>query len=199
MTKFGCGGYSIGIGTSHSLFDGPAAYKFLSAWACSSAMMKAQKKHNNSLEMFKPVHERATLLMLGSSSTTSTNSQAPKGIDHKLASKLISNYNYHPKTGAAAIDHLLQLIMQATADDQRNFQKIGTSTTMAAGSSNDVRKGFVFKTFHLSGAFVESLKRKVLEEGGTGGFSCSSFEVVATLLWKVSLTSSFCFDVLNYF
>nr|CAD1825681.1 unnamed protein product [Ananas comosus var. bracteatus] len=32
VTKMGCGGYAVGVGTNHSLFDGLANYEFLSAW-----------------------------------------------------------------------------------------------------------------------------------------------------------------------
>ncbi|KAE8682556.1 putative homogentisate phytyltransferase 1 [Hibiscus syriacus] len=50
VTRFGCGGYSIGIGASHSLFDGPATYDFLHAWASSSAILKQKR----GTELFKP-------------------------------------------------------------------------------------------------------------------------------------------------
>ncbi|KAL5558207.1 hypothetical protein UlMin_034418 [Ulmus minor] len=149
VTKFGCGGYSIGIGTSHSLFDGPAAYDFLSAWASYSAIMKERKI---SVELFKPVHERPPLLV------------------PNISKKVANNQNFPQSTGAAAIDHLLQLIMQAATE--------GNILKTAPSNQNNL----VLKTFHLSGAMIESLKREVFKEAG--GFSCSSFEVVAARLWK---------------
>ncbi|KAE8710498.1 putative Type-b response regulator [Hibiscus syriacus] len=108
--QFGCGGYSIGIGTSHSLFDGPATYDFLRAWASNSAILKEKR----STQLYKPVHERV----------------------HCCGNL--------PNTG----------------------------------NSN-----LVLRTFHLSGAMIESLKSKVFGER-RGSFSCSSFELVAAHLWK---------------
>jgi hypothetical protein len=51
---------------SHSLFDGPASYDFLSAWASNSAIMKAK---GSGLEQQKPVHERGKLLVGNSHQT----------------------------------------------------------------------------------------------------------------------------------
>ncbi|OAY72838.1 Omega-hydroxypalmitate O-feruloyl transferase [Ananas comosus] len=50
VTKMGCGGYAVGVGTNHSLFDGLANYEFLSAWA---------SKVVGKMELTEPVHERA--------------------------------------------------------------------------------------------------------------------------------------------
>ena len=190
MTKFGCGGYSIGIGTSHSLFDGPAAYSFLSAWARSSDTMKEKK---SCLEVFKPVHERATLLTLSTNNSNNNSKLDSKGVEKMLSQSTININNYKSSsistTGAAAIDHLLQLIMQSASEGNNYINNLLSKSTNKAGSSvdhynNNHQKDFVFKTFHLSGVFVEGLKRKVLEEDSS--FSCSSFEVVAALLWKVN-------------
>ncbi|KAK9279445.1 hypothetical protein L1049_013124 [Liquidambar formosana] len=125
VTRFGCGGYSLGIGTSHSLFDGPATFNFLCAWASNATM-----KGNSGLEQHKPVHERGTLLI-----------DQIYGADGKLGGCKLSE----------------------------------------VGSSN--QENFVLRTFHLSGAMIESLKRKLFGEK-RGSFSCSSFEVVAAHLWK---------------
>jgi omega-hydroxypalmitate O-feruloyl transferase len=67
---------------------------------------------------------------------------------------------------AAAIHHLYQLIMQSAATD--HVLMIKTSD-------------YVHKTFHLSGAFINSLKKQLVGDH----FSCSSFELVAAHLWKV--------------
>nr|POE71589.1 brassinosteroid-related acyltransferase 1 [Quercus suber] len=153
VTKFGCGGYSIGFGASHSLFDGPATYDFLCAWASNSAIMKAK---GGLEQQQKPVHERGTLL---------ANCRAPN-----MATRLSKNPG--SVTRAAAIDHLYQLIMQATTHNQ-NLSDMGSSN----------QKSYLCRTFHLSGAMIESLKRKVLGQRG-GSFTCSSFDVVAAHLWK---------------
>lgn len=164
MTKFGCGGYSIGIGTSHSLFDGPAAYDFLSAWSSASAIMKQQK---DIVELYKPVHERPSVLLLPNNNT---NSQAVKGVVGKLPMRT---------SGAAAIDHLYQLIMQAATEG---------SLLIKSPGSNSTQNYYLLKTFHLSGALIETLKTEFF--GENDGFSCSSFEVVAAHLWKVKFNFS---------
>ncbi|XWS70485.1 hypothetical protein CRYUN_Cryun03dG0052100 [Craigia yunnanensis] len=156
VTKFGCGGYSISIGVSHSLFDGPATYDFLHAWASNSAILKEKR----GTELYKPVHERGALLV-GNQGLT------------KLPESGSS------VTRAAAIDHLYQLIKQAIAG-----QNFGPDTKFGARSLPDVGdSNLVLKTFHLSGAMIESIKSKVYGER-RGSFSCSSFELLAAHLWK---------------
>ncbi|KAL6295825.1 hypothetical protein ACE6H2_003967 [Prunus campanulata] len=163
VTKFGCGGYSIGIGISHSLFDGPAAYDFMCAWASNSAVIMKQHK---ALELPNklPVHDRGKLLM------GKFGHEAPKWVGAKL---LQNGNDVVPSvlTRAAAVDHLYQLIMQAAAASSDQIKL------------DQIENNYVHKTFHLSGALIESLKREVFG-GDMGGFSCSSFEVVAAHLWK---------------
>ncbi|XP_015884777.1 brassinosteroid-related acyltransferase 1 isoform X2 [Ziziphus jujuba] len=170
VTKFGCGGYSIGIGTSHSLFDGPAAYDFLSAWASASAVLKPNKTTTatatSSLpELYKPVHERP-LLLLGNSQFRSP----PKAVANNLSKTITTS------SGAAAIDHLYHLIMQAAAEGSLLL------THSTPGSSSSTHNNYVLKTFHLSGNLIENLKMQVFNQND--GFSSSSFEVVAAHLWK---------------
>ncbi|XP_021738149.1 brassinosteroid-related acyltransferase 1-like [Chenopodium quinoa] len=88
VTKFGCGGYSIGVGTSHALFDGQATFNFLSAWASKT---QATKLGIKALDWHKPVHDRERLLHLNS------NNNNPEAALTKVA----------------AIQHLYQLITQA--------------------------------------------------------------------------------------
>ncbi|GAV59962.1 Transferase domain-containing protein [Cephalotus follicularis] len=162
VTRFGCGGYSIGIGTSHSLFDGQATYEFMSAWASNSAIMKLKGGH----ETVKPVHERGRLLV--------GNFQIQNGI-----TKLPTNSNL--ATRATAINHLYLLIKQAMIDQNNGADgQLGVRKVSDMGNS----LSYVFKSFHLSGAVIESLKRQI-----TGGISssCSSFEVVAAHLWKARI------------
>ncbi|RDY06430.1 Brassinosteroid-related acyltransferase 1, partial [Mucuna pruriens] len=161
VTKFGCGGYSIGIGTSHSLFDGPATYDFLCAWASNSEIAKGRSRSD---ELPKPVHERGILL--------SGRLQAPKGTINFPSD---SSLNVKQARGAMAIDHLYQLIMQ-TASGQKGFpMQIG-------GPSNP--KKCVLKTYHLSGAMIEDLKRKHFPMQRGRSLPFSTFEVLTAHLWK---------------
>ncbi|GLT76120.1 hypothetical protein SLA2020_478010 [Shorea laevis] len=157
VTRFGCGGYSIGIGESHSLFDGPATYDFLRAWASNSAILKEKRNPNQQ----KPVHERGRLLV--------TNFHSQKGIPSLPSSASLG------VGAAAAVDHLYQLINQAVS----TAAKLG-----APGNIHEVgNSNLVLKTFNLSGAMIEKLKSKAFGER-RGSFSCSYFELVATHLWK---------------
>ncbi|OIW03095.1 hypothetical protein TanjilG_07247 [Lupinus angustifolius] len=161
VTKFGCGGYSIGVGTSHSLFDGPATYNFLNAWASNSEIMKEKCEH----EVPKPVHERGILLL-------SDNLQTSKG-SINLASN--STFNAQQQARAIAIDHLYQLIMQATSASKGfPLQIIGSS---------DQNK-CVLKTYHISGAMIDHLKKKHFPMWKSGSLPFSTFEVLAAHLWK---------------
>ncbi|KAL5850202.1 hypothetical protein ACOSQ3_008257 [Xanthoceras sorbifolium] len=165
VTKFGCGGYSIGIGTSHSLFDGPATYDFLRAWASNSAI-KREKSISTRHELHKPVHERGVMgLVKNSQNHTGMNITTKSSPPPPIMAR------------AAAINHLYELIKQAMIDRNR-----GGLPEM--GSLN-----YVLKTYHLSGAMIESLKRKVFgdDQIRRGSFSCSSFELVAAHLWKARM------------
>ncbi|KAK7320661.1 hypothetical protein VNO77_30343 [Canavalia gladiata] len=160
VTKFGCGGYSIGIGTSHSLFDGPATYEFLYAWASNSEIVKGRKRSN---ELPKPVHERG-ILLCGSL-------HAPIGTINFPSN---SNLSVH-QGKAIAIDHLYQLIMQA-ANGQKGFP-------MQIGGGPSNQNKCVLKTYHFSGAIIDDLKKKHFPMP-RGSLSFSTFEVLAAHLWK---------------
>lgn len=109
VTKFACGGYSVGIGTSHSLFDGISAYEFLHAWAFNSHNHdKSNGKIINKKDnvVIKPVHDRGNLLVNGDTNRS-------LGV-----------------TMAAAIYHLYQLIKQAMMIHQgknHNFELADSS------------------------------------------------------------------------
>ncbi|XP_058111575.1 brassinosteroid-related acyltransferase 1 [Magnolia sinica] len=154
VTTFGCGGYAVGIGISHSLFDGQATFDFLNAWASTIA-----GRAGGSVQLITPVHERGRLLV-GNSQTQ------PR--DRQL-------------TRVVAFDHIYQLIEQAAStpsvDPDRmiggcNFSELGPTS----------QEDCVLKTFSVSSAMIECLKRRV----GCGRHigACSSFEVVAAHLWK---------------
>ncbi|KAJ7966245.1 Omega-hydroxypalmitate O-feruloyl transferase [Quillaja saponaria] len=159
VTRFGCGGYSIGIGASHSLFDGPAAYSFFTAWAYNSTIVKRECV----IELHKPVHERGTLLL--------GNSQASKGI-----TTLPTTSN--PQIRPAAIDHLYQLIMQETSEKKKSYEH---QLPQIGGS--DQKNKYVLKTYHLSTAMMQDLKKKHFFYG-RDYLHYSSFEVLSAHLWK---------------
>ncbi|XP_050365943.1 brassinosteroid-related acyltransferase 1 [Argentina anserina] len=161
VTEFRCGGYSIGIGISHSLFDGPAAYEFMCAWASNSAIKPNQNKLDVVIDdelQPKPVvlmHDRDTLL------------------------RMVDNYSCHDddediSCRASAIDHLYQLMMQSAA------AVASTDPLMVKSTSSNGDTNYVHKTFHLSSVFINCLKKQAVGDN----FICSSFELVASHLWK---------------
>ncbi|XP_010432801.1 PREDICTED: brassinosteroid-related acyltransferase 1 [Camelina sativa] len=134
VTRFACGGYSIGIGTSHSLFDGISAYDFIHAWAFNSHIHnRSNGKVTNKKDhlVIKPVHDRGNLLF-------------NRDLNQSREALRVTN--------AAAIDHLYQLIKQAMMthkEQNRNFELPDS--------------GFVIKTFDLNDEAIESMKKKSLE------------------------------------
>ncbi|THU47114.1 hypothetical protein C4D60_Mb09t12110 [Musa balbisiana] len=96
VTKFGCGGYSIGVGTNHALFDGAANYNFLSAWASKTVGRAAEGQ----VDLVEPVHERGRLLVCHGQSQMSLSKAADR--EGEMG-------------GFMALDHLHQLIKQAVS------------------------------------------------------------------------------------
>jgi len=144
------------------LFDGPATYDFLRAWASNSEIVKGRSRSDE--VPTKPVHERGILL--------SGTLQAPRDTAN-FPSDSTSNAK---EARAMAIEHLYHLIMQ-TATAQKGFPlQIGTPSNS---------KKCVLKTYHVSGAMAENLKRKHFPMK-RGSFPFSTFEVLAAHLWKVS-------------
>ncbi|RWW02108.1 hypothetical protein GW17_00034814 [Ensete ventricosum] len=99
VTKFGCGGYSIGVGTNHALFDGAANYSFLSAWASKTVGRAAEGQ----VELVEPVHERGRLLVCHGQSQVSLSKSADR--EGEMGEFM-------------ALDHLHQLIKQAVSVDR---------------------------------------------------------------------------------
>ncbi|XP_043699297.1 brassinosteroid-related acyltransferase 1 [Telopea speciosissima] len=135
VTRFGCGGYTVGVGSSHALFDGLATFNFLSAWATKTTMRRADEGS----ELCEAVHERGPLL-----------------VGYRRAQNQIIrlNNNPNPVTSVAAFNHLHLLIKQATSEPMLGgckFSKIGGST----------QESYILSTFHVGSAMVESLKRKI--------------------------------------
>ncbi|XP_022135512.1 brassinosteroid-related acyltransferase 1 [Momordica charantia] len=98
LTRFGCGGYTVGTGISHSLFDGPAAHDFLTAWAAKSAIFKQRMEHQ--VELQRPVHQRGSLLDMAKFGNPRSSASA-----------------------AVAIEHLYGLIMQAGRENNGEMGK----------------------------------------------------------------------------
>ncbi|XP_068651636.1 brassinosteroid-related acyltransferase 1 [Aristolochia californica] len=160
VTKFGCGGYSLGLGISHSLFDGLATLEFLTAWASSTA-----QRETAGLGSFNPVHDRGRLLVESTQNQYSAD-KSGEGADG---------------TRVVAFDHLHQLIEQAASTTSVSAGRdLGSCKFSEIGSAN--QEGYVLKTFHLTGQMIENLKIKVIR--GKNVRACSSFEVVAAHLWK---------------
>ncbi|CAO2825879.1 unnamed protein product [Amaranthus hypochondriacus] len=155
VTKFGCGGYSIGIGTSHALFDGQATFNFVSTWASKTHFNKHQGIIINGLECPKPIHDRQILLNIAKNQTPIKNNALSK-VD--------------------AIQHLYQLIIQTSPYDHmvKNPQVFVPS----------IEEDCVLSTFHFSAAMIESLKRRVHGVHSYCASGCSSFEIVTAHLWK---------------
>ncbi|KAH0459699.1 hypothetical protein IEQ34_012513 [Dendrobium chrysotoxum] len=163
VTRFGCGGYSVGVGISHSIFDGVANFNFIKAWAHNTAERAGKDKEVEFLS-FEPVHERGRLVV---GHNGYGKEKKPKA---ELHGKIMM-------TRVIAFDHLHQLIMQAS----RSLKSVmDPYNRRSSGKQED----FVLKTFSLSSSMVEKLKREVTSSSKGDGSSCSSFEVVAAHLWK---------------
>ncbi|KAJ4950596.1 hypothetical protein NE237_027428 [Protea cynaroides] len=159
VTRFGCGGYAVGVGTSHALFDGPATFNFLNVWASKTTM-----RVDGGSELHEAVsHERGPLLVGFRRS-------------HHQITRLHNNPN-HPVTRVAAFDHLHLLIKQAASDWSLDSELMlgGCKFSEMASSSQE---NYTPSSFHVGSAMVESLKRKISHH------ACSSFEVVTAHLWK---------------
>lgn len=170
VTKFGCGGYSIGIGTSHSLFDGTAAFDFISAWASQTNYYVKENNNNNNNKPLLLVHERGRLLVASNTNTNMNDQTKFEGI----SSTIDYSNNQTIIRSVAAIDHLYQLIKQAG---------------IIIDNTNDYDKDYsVLRTFHISGEMIDKLKKKVYY--GEESFWCSTFEILAAHLWKVSSHSN---------
>ncbi|XP_064938894.1 brassinosteroid-related acyltransferase 1-like isoform X1 [Musa acuminata AAA Group] len=160
VTKFACGGYSIGVGTNHALFDGAANYSFLSAWASKTVGRAAEGQ----VELVEPVHERGRLLVCHGQSQVSLSKAADR--EGEMG-------------GFMALDHLHQLIKQAVS---ANCIVPGGQLKLSEMDSTG-HEHLVLRTFSVSASMVSRLKSKAAS--GSAGISCSSFEVVAAHLWKV--------------
>ncbi|KAL2939975.1 Brassinosteroid-related acyltransferase 1 [Bienertia sinuspersici] len=168
-------GYSVGIGTSHALFDGKATFNFLSAWASNNTQTKQGIVNNKPLEWHKPVHER----------------------DHLL--QLITNYKTHNNnknsanaiTKVAAIQHLYQLIIQATPGAGGGGDGGGAMPMIPQLFVPSVDDNYVLRTFHFTTSMIDTLKRRAYGDTRTRVTPqlSQSFSGNAYVLASVALTA----------
>ncbi|ONK76666.1 uncharacterized protein A4U43_C03F30760 [Asparagus officinalis] len=138
VTEFGCGGYAVGIGTNHALFDGSANFNFINAWASKVSRRRDEQYH---AEIFEPIHERGRLL-----------------IDHCHSHEIAHDTN----NGILAFDHLYQLIKQAVSLEDIGRKQLDEAYKISEeGDEEEV----VLRTFTVSKDMIEELKSKV--DGGS--------------------------------
>ncbi|XXG58914.1 hypothetical protein AAC387_Pa04g1098 [Persea americana] len=160
VTMFGCGGYAVGIGISHSLVDGPATFDFLSTWASAASGRLA-----GGVELLRPVHERGRLLVGQSQSQLQLNRS---DVSHG--------------TRVVAFEHLHQMIEQAIATRSVDTDRMLGGCKFSEMGSTNQEEDYVLLTFSVTSAMIDSLKKRVI--CGRRVNACSSFEVLAAHLWK---------------
>lgn len=79
VTKFACGGFSLGFGSSHSLFDGLGTKTFLEAWAAM-----ASKSTVEISKLPQPIHERTRLFVTASGSASPPNLKSVVPFKHLI-------------------------------------------------------------------------------------------------------------------
>ncbi|XP_042508114.1 brassinosteroid-related acyltransferase 1 [Macadamia integrifolia] len=136
VTRFGCGGYAVGVGSSHALFDGLSTFTFLNAWATKTTTRADERSGLREAV----VHERGPFL-----------------VGYRQVQNQIARLNNNPNsvTSVAAFNHLHQLIKQAASEPM-----LGGCKFSEIGSSNQ-ESSYILSTFHVGSAMVESLKRKI--------------------------------------
>lgn len=159
ITRFACGGFSVGFGGSHALFDGIGAFNFLASWAHISY-------GKDESQLMVPNHSRAALLNAIYSSSS-----------HSTAGGAASIYEQDHIT---AIQDLYGIPMQAVASDDRRWE-----TALAKFSQIDhPQGGLELVTLSMGKETVETLKGQAIEWGKLP--KCSTFDVLCAHVWKVS-------------
>ncbi|XP_027099162.1 brassinosteroid-related acyltransferase 1 [Coffea eugenioides] len=136
ITSFACGGFSVGFGSSHALFDGAGAFNFLASWAHISCGRDVS-------ESSLPNHSRDALLK-----TVYTNNSFPP-------STSISEQKH-----IVAIQDLCNIPMQGMASDDRCWE-----AALSKFTQFDPKDGLQLMTLSITKEFVESLKRLAVERG----------------------------------
>ncbi|KAG9153596.1 hypothetical protein Leryth_008539 [Lithospermum erythrorhizon] len=156
VTKFFCGGYSLGIGVSHSLFDAKSGCEFLCAWASQFHMSRNNVNQLSSLKQI--VHERGKFV-----------------IANNFPSKM-SSIGDQESSGVAAIDHLFQMIKEnGVADNQGDYKTDENGSCYVAATFSC--------TYEMIQRLKNKVAFEGGEDCNLQAY-CSSFEVLAAQLWK---------------
>ncbi|KAF8398901.1 hypothetical protein HHK36_014765 [Tetracentron sinense] len=136
ITRFACGGLSVGFGSSHALFDGAGAFNFLASWAHLSS-------GRDESELSVPNHSRDALLHTLFSADSSPTTASIYEQDH-----------------IAAIQDLYGIPMQAMASDDRCWE-----TALAKFGELESQGGLELITLCLKKEVVETWKGLAIERG----------------------------------
>ncbi|KAH7516235.1 hypothetical protein FEM48_Zijuj10G0113700 [Ziziphus jujuba var. spinosa] len=158
ITKFGCGGISIGLGGSHALFDGVGAFNFLTSWAHISSGKEES-------DLLLPNHSREALLnAIGASPNSSPG----------CGSSSISIYE---QAHIVTIQDLYGIPMQAMASDDKCWE-----SALARFGQIDNQAGLQLVTLCMKKETVETWKRLAVQRGMLS--KCSTFDVLCAHVWK---------------
>ncbi|XVF02999.1 hypothetical protein REPUB_Repub04eG0222900 [Reevesia pubescens] len=154
ITRFACGGFCIGFGGSHALFDGIGAFNFLASWAHIS-------NGKDESELMVPNHSRDALLRAIYSPNSSPTAASIYEQDH-----------------VTAIQDLYGIPMQAMASDDRCWE-----TALAKFSQIDnPQGGLELVTLVMEKETVETWKRQAIAMGRLS--KCSTFDLLCAHVWK---------------
>lgn len=156
ITRFTCGGFALGFGGSHSLFDGAGAFQFLASWAHISS-------GKDESQLISPNHSREGLL----------NCLSPPN------SKPVVVGSIYEQSHIAAIQDLYKIPMQAIASDDSSWE-----TALSSFSDLKFQGGLKLITLSMKKEVIEKLKRLAIERGGLS--RCSTFDVLCAHTWKVN-------------
>ena len=158
ITRFGCGGFSVGFGSSHALFDGSGAFNFLASWAHLST-------GKDESDLLVPNHSRDPFLRAIYSPNSS-----PGGAS-----------SIYEQDHIAAIQDLYNIPMQAMASNDRCWE-----TALTKFSQIDPPGGLQLQLVSLciGEEVVEAWKGLAVEQGKLS--KCSTFDVLCAHIWKVS-------------
>lgn len=158
ITRFACGGVSVGVGGSHALFDGVGAFTFLASWAHISS-------GKDESDLIVPNHSRDAIL----SAIYSPHHSCPEAA---------SIYEQHHIT---AIQDLYGIPMQIMASDDRCWE----SALVKFSRVDHSQGGLELITFCVDKEIVETWKGQAIERGNL--FKCSTFDVLSSHIWKVRI------------
>ncbi|XVE74554.1 hypothetical protein DITRI_Ditri12bG0026300 [Diplodiscus trichospermus] len=136
ITRFGCGGFCLGFGGSHALFDGIGAFNFLASWAHIS-------NGKDESQLMVPNHSRDALL-----SAVYTPNSSP------MAASI------YEQDHITAIQDLYGIPMQAVASDDRCWE-----TALSKFSQNDPLGGLELVTLAMRKETLQTWKGLAIEKG----------------------------------